>query len=180
MPGGDGTAAAGRQRMAPRLLQPRLAQSASTIQQYKGTATARSSSSSPASPWYQRPTVSFFKRFLSVSVELLTLLELCSVVAEQVRRGLSRRQRRSLHSRDSSRPPTFYASRPPTTRHSPVLCVFFRRKANAVGRGVVCRRGAIVNCSAGFRCDTLHGRRLSRIGCDALHGRLLTVSDERC
>jgi len=42
---------------APRLLQPdSLAQSASTIQQYKGTATARSSSSSPASPWYQRPT----------------------------------------------------------------------------------------------------------------------------
>ena len=53
----------------------RLAQS--VIQQYKGTATARSISSSPASPWYQRPTVSFVKRFLSVSVELLQLSSNC-------------------------------------------------------------------------------------------------------
>ena len=89
---------AGCCRLTPSLSQP------APSQQYKGTATARSSSASPASPWYQRPTVSFVQRFLSVSLELLTLLELWSVVAEQVRRGLSRRQRRSLHSRDSSRP----------------------------------------------------------------------------
>jgi len=109
---------------APRLLQPdSLAQSASTIQQYKGTATARSSSSSPASAWYQRPTVSCVKRFLPVSVELLTLLELWSVVAEQVRRGLSHHSAVRC-TREIPRAPTFSASRPSATRASTALCVF--------------------------------------------------------
>ena len=46
------------------------------VQGHGHGATLRPSSSSPASPGPQRPTVSFVKRFLPVSVELLTLLEL--------------------------------------------------------------------------------------------------------
>ena len=147
--GEDGTAAAGRQRMAPRLLQPRFAQSASTIQQYKGTATARSSSSSPASAWYQRPTVSYVKRFLHVSVELLTLLELWSVVAEQVRRGLSHHSAVRC-TREIPRAPTFSASRPSATRASTTLCVFrvFAERQALLADGLVCRHATIVNRSA--------------------------------
>jgi len=150
--------------MAPRLLQPRFAQSASTIQQYKGTATARSSSSSPASAWYQRPTVSYVKRFLHVSVELLTLLELWSVVAEQVRRGLSHHSAVRC-TREIPRAPTFSASRPSATRASTTLCVFrvFAERQALLADGLVCRHATSYEpFGTGFRCDTLlRGRRLA-------------------
>ena len=60
-----------------------------------------------------------------------------TVVAEQVRRGLSRHQRRSLHSRDSSRPNVLCvqtAHRPRFSRTVRVSC--FCRTANAVGRWI--------------------------------------------
>ena len=61
--GEDGTVVAGRQRMAWFSAQVVAARLARSVSQHhpavQGTATARSSSSSPASPWYQRPT--FFK-----------------------------------------------------------------------------------------------------------------------
>jgi len=67
--------------------------------------------------------------------------------------------------REIPRAPTFYASRPPATRDSPVLCVFrvFHRTANVVGRWIgVPPRDNCEPFGTGFRCDTLlRGRRLA-------------------
>jgi len=84
--GEDGTVVAGRQRMAwfsAQVVAARLARSVSQHHpavQGHGHGATQLILASTAGP--QRPTC--LKRFLSVSVELLTLLELWSVVAEQV------------------------------------------------------------------------------------------------